>query len=107
MLKNKLSITSLGLAGFIIIYASYLFASYFFKVTNSNIYDIVSPRQSQIGFEDNEFVEINKFIHEQTTNLVPKIYFYDKNLGITIQQDIGHENIYRKYLSRCHSKHAR
>ena len=59
MLKNKLSITSLGLAGFIIISASYLFASYFFKVTNSNIYDIVSPGQSQIGFEDNEFEDIN------------------------------------------------
>ena len=59
MLKNKLSITSLGLAGFIIISVSYLFASYFFKVTNSNIYDIVSPGQSQIGFENNEYEDIN------------------------------------------------
>ena len=52
----------------------------------------------KIGNQD-KFVEINKIIHEQTINLVPKIYFYDKNLGITIQQDIGHDNIYRKYLA--------
>tara|TARA_B100000073_G_C23690957_1_gene556449 strand:- start:177 stop:1256 length:1080 start_codon:yes stop_codon:yes gene_type:complete len=67
------------------------------KIDDPKIF-ILCYLDPKIGSQD-KFVEINKFIHEQTTNLVPKIYFYDKNLGITIQQDIGHENIYRKYLS--------
>ena len=42
----------------LLIFMSYIFATFYFKVTNSNIYNILSPGQSQIGFEDNEFEDI-------------------------------------------------
>jgi len=59
VINNKLNNKSTSLIFFLLICASYLFATYFFKATNSNIYDIVSPGQSQLGFEDNEFNDIN------------------------------------------------
>ncbi len=43
----------------LLIFMSYIFATFYFKVSNSNIYDILSPGQSQISFENNEFEEIN------------------------------------------------
>ena len=59
MLNSKLNIISTSIIISLFIFASYLFATYFFKATNSNIYQIISPGQSQLGFEDNEFSEID------------------------------------------------
>ncbi len=42
----------------LLISMSYIFATFYFKVSNSNIYNILSPGQSQLGFEDNEFEDI-------------------------------------------------
>jgi aminoglycoside/choline kinase family phosphotransferase len=41
-----------------------------------------------------KFVEINKSLNEyEYSNLAPKIFFQEKNLGITIQENIGDEGI--------------
>ena len=38
---------------------SYVFSTFYFKVTNSNIFDIVPQGQIQITFEENEFEDID------------------------------------------------
>jgi len=51
-----------------------------------------------------KFVEINKSISFKysagrygISDLAPNIYFYDKHIGITIQEDIGDQNLYDLY----------
>jgi len=59
-MKNyNLNIFRLGVFATFIMCLSYVFATFYFKATNSNIYDLLSPGQSQLSFEDDEFEEIN------------------------------------------------
>ena len=42
-----------------LILLGYVFSAFFFKVTNSNIFDIVPQGQIQLTFENNEFEDVN------------------------------------------------
>ena len=59
MINNNLK--SYKQIGFILLFCffSYMFATYYFKVTNSNIFDIVPQGQIQLSFENNEFDDID------------------------------------------------
>ena len=59
MKRVNLKSFELFLFGTIFILISYLFSTFYFKVTNSNIFDIVPEGQIQLSFENNEFNEID------------------------------------------------